>query len=89
MPIIAPNRTPSLTQCNVGDPVATVSFFRLFTTGAASSSNDCQGTSPVKTIATATYSTVQTIRVAIMPMGRSRCGFRASSAAVETESNPI
>src|SRR2546425_1913676 len=68
MPIIAPNRTPSLTQCNVGDPVATVSFFRLFTTGAASSSNDCQGTNPVKTIATATYSTVQTIRVAIMPM---------------------
>src|SRR5580658_635801 len=32
---------------------------------------------------------VQTIKVAMMPIGRSFCGLRHSSAAVETESNPI
>ena len=89
MPIIAPNNTPRRTQCSVEDPVATVSAFRLFTTGAALSSSVCQGTSPVNTTATATYNSVQTTRVAIMPIGKSRCGLRASSAAGETESNPM
>ena len=49
----------------------------------------CHGTSPVSTTATAIYSMVQTTSVAIMPIGTSRCGFLHSSAAVETESNPI
>ena len=61
----------------------------LLTTGAASSISEFQGTIPVSTTATAMYSSVHTISVAMMPMGRSRCGFLASSAAVETESNPI
>ena len=65
------------------------SCFRLLTTGAASSSNRCHGTMPVSTTATEMYSTVQTTNVAMMPIGRSRCGFLASSAAVETESKPM
>ena len=35
------------------------------------------------------YRTVQTASEAMMPIGRSRCGLRASSAAVETASKPI
>src|SRR6266498_1628444 len=41
-----------------------------------------QGMSPVSTSAIATYSTVQMIRDAMIPMGISRCGFLASSEAV-------
>ena len=89
MPIIAPNSTTSRTQCNVAEPVLSSSRFRLLTTGAASSINRCQGTIPVSTTATEMYSRVQTTSVAIMPIGKSRCGLRASSAAVETESKPI
>ena len=33
--------------------------------------------------------TVQTIRLAMMPMGMLRCGLRVSSAAVDTASNPM
>ena len=33
--------------------------------------------------------TVQTTRVAMMPIGMSRCGFFVSSAAVETASKPM
>src|SRR3954470_17038943 len=44
---------------------------------------------PVSTIATATYKIVQITRVAMIPMGMSRFGFLASSAAVDTESNPM
>ena len=43
----------------------------------------------VSTIATPLYSSVQTTSVARMPNGTSRCGLLHSSAAVETESNPI
>ena len=44
---------------------------------------------PVSTAETATYSTVQTARLARMPIGMSRCGFFASCAAVETASKPM
>src|ERR1051326_2561560 len=44
---------------------------------------------PSNTIETPTYKMVQTIRDTIIPNGRSRCGLRDSSAAVDTESNPI
>ena len=43
---------------------------------------------PVSTSETEMYSSAQTWRLMI-PNGRSRCGRRHSSAAVETESNPI
>src|SRR5260370_468282 len=85
MPIMAPNRTPNSIQRRLLECVVAVSVFRLLATGAASSSNDCQGTTPVSTMATPIYKIVQTTSVAMMPIGRSRCGLRASSAAVETE----
>jgi hypothetical protein len=44
---------------------------------------------PVMTAAISTYSTVQIIRLAIIPIGMSRCGFFVSSAVVETASNPM
>ena len=44
---------------------------------------------PVSTADTATYSIVQTTRLAMMPIGMSRCGFFASCAAVETASKPM
>src|ERR1051326_1232004 len=44
---------------------------------------------PVSTVPISTYSTVQMIRLAMIPMGMSRCGFRVSSAVVETASNPM
>src|SRR5205814_10621181 len=44
---------------------------------------------PVRTPDIKTYSTVQTIRLAIIPIGMSRCGFFVSSAVVETASKPI
>ena len=47
------------------------------------------GTIPVSTAATEIYSTVQIISEAMMPMGRSRCGFLASCAVVDTASNPM
>src|SRR5271157_3641641 len=47
------------------------------------------GAMPVNTSATEIYSTAQITSVMMMPKGKSRCGFLHSSAAVETESNPI
>jgi hypothetical protein len=44
---------------------------------------------PVSTPDIKTYSNVQMIRLAIIPIGRSRCGFLVSSAVVETASNPM
>jgi hypothetical protein len=44
---------------------------------------------PSKTIETPTYRSVHAINEAMMPKGKSRCGLRASSAAVETESKPM
>ena len=49
----------------------------------------CQFTIPVSTAATATYKMVQIPSEAIMPMGKSRCGFLASCAVVETASKPM
>ena len=46
-------------------------------------------TMPVRTNATAMYSTVQIAREPRMPIGMSRCGFLASWAAVDTASNPM
>src|SRR6202047_1541490 len=48
-----------------------------------------QGTIPVRTAATRMYKIVHTTNDAMMPIGRSRCGFLASCAVVETASNPI
>ena len=47
------------------------------------------GTTPVRMSDTAMYRTVHTPSETRMPMGRSRCGFFASCAAVETASNPM
>jgi len=47
------------------------------------------GTMPMRTTATAMYSTVHNASDARMPNGRSRCGFFASCAAVETASKPM
>ncbi len=44
---------------------------------------------PVITMQTSTYSTVQIASEPMMPRGRSRCGFFASSAVVATTSNPM
>jgi len=44
---------------------------------------------PVTTRATAQYSTVQMTSEAMMPIGRSRCGFFDSSAVVATTSKPM
>ena len=46
-------------------------------------------TMPVMTMQTSTYSTVQIASEPMMPRGRSRCGFFASSAVVATTSNPM
>ncbi len=51
--------------------------------------NCADGTIPVTTAATATYSTAHTPSEAMMPIGRSRFGSFPSSAAEETESKPI
>ncbi len=47
------------------------------------------GTMPVRIAATEMYSTVQIRRERIMPIGKSRCGFLASCAVVETASKPM
>ena len=44
---------------------------------------------PVRTPATEMYRMVQMARDRMMPMGKSRCGFFASWAVVETASNPM
>ena len=44
---------------------------------------------PVRTAATAMYSTVHSTSEVMMPIGTSRLGFRASSACVEIESKPM
>ena len=46
-------------------------------------------TMPVITNDTAAYRIVQITREARMPIGRSRCGFLASSAVVATTSKPM
>ena len=48
-----------------------------------------QGTMPVRTAATEMYSAVQISSEAMIPIGKSRCGFFASCAVVETASKPI
>src|ERR1700679_1574833 len=47
------------------------------------------GTIPVSTAAIAIYSTVHTTSDAMIPIGKSRCGFFASCAVVLTASNPM
>ena len=44
---------------------------------------------PLRTAATDRYNTVQMTSDAMIPIGRSRLGFLASSAVVETASNPM
>src|SRR5579885_2824143 len=68
------------------------STFRAYATGASAASpetNVVYFIMPSSTTATPTYSSVQITSDAMIPNGRSRCGRRHSSAAVETESNPI
>src|SRR5579864_3204092 len=60
-----------------------------YDTGCEILANCADGTMPVTTAATATYSTAQTPSEAMMPIGRSRFGFFTSSAADDTESKPI
>ena len=43
---------------------------------------------PVMTADMATYSTAEITSAPMMPIGRSRCGLRASSAVVEAVSKP-
>src|SRR3954471_14592086 len=81
--MMAPNNTPNRTQCKL-------SFVNTFTTGAALPINgEFHFSMPVSTTTTAIYNVVHTTNVAMMPIGKSRCGFLASSAEVETESKPI
>jgi hypothetical protein len=47
------------------------------------------GMMPDRTAATARYSAVHTTSDMMMPIGRSRFGFFASSAVVETASKPM
>src|SRR5216684_1536412 len=82
MPISAPMSTTKRT-------LEMWSFLSVLTTGAASSTSVSQRTSPVSTTTTEMYSRVQTTRVAMMPIGKSRWGFLHSSAAVDTESKPM
>src|SRR5580698_490965 len=89
MPSSAPIRITSRTQCSVAPPWVRYNFFSVLTTGAASPTSWSHLISPVSTTATPIYNSVQTMRVARMPIGTSRCGFLHSSAAVDTESNPI
>src|ERR1700759_4035753 len=51
--------------------------------------NCADGTMPVTTAATTTYSTAHMQSDTMMPMGKSRFGFFTSSAAEDTESNPM
>src|ERR1700722_19632800 len=60
-----------------------------YDTGCEMLANCADGTIPVTTAATATYSTAHTPSDAMMPIGRSRFGSFASSAADDTEPKPI
>src|SRR5215813_839746 len=55
----------------------------------ASMLTSCQCTMPVNTPATEMYSSVQISSDTMMPIGKSRCGFFASCAVVDTASNPM
>jgi hypothetical protein len=80
-PVIAPRMTSAFSHDSCGyrpSAVATGS-------GVLSMRN---GAIPVRTRATAMYSTVQTASEPRMPIGMSRCGFFASPAAVDTASKP-
>src|ERR1700761_1160971 len=60
-----------------------------YDTGCEIFANCADGTIPVTTAATATYSTAHTPSDAMIPIGKSRFGSFTSSAAEDTESNPI
>src|SRR5580698_219031 len=60
-----------------------------YDTGCEMLANCADGTIPVTTAATATYSTAHTPSDAMMPTGKSRFGFFTSSAAEDTESKPM
>src|SRR4051812_20590426 len=60
-----------------------------YDTGCEMFANLADGTMPVTTAATATYSTAHTASDAMMPIGRSRLGSFTSSAADDTESKPM
>src|ERR1700686_3915362 len=87
---IIPVRAPiTITDRNIG---CTPRYFIAEATGASAASpetNVVYFIIPSNTKATPTYSSVQTISDMMMPNGKSFCGLRDSSAAVETESNPM
>ncbi len=88
--ITEPNATTVAGQVTPGG----AAFCRAMVKGSACSFDkrwisSGYGINPAKTAPTMTYNTVQIMRDAIIPMGRSRVGFFVSSATVETASNPI
>ena len=83
--LVSPASAPSVMMCDA--PVRPRS--RNARATGASILISRQGTMPVSTAATAMYNTVQTSRDKMIPIGRSRCGFFASCAVVETASNPM
>src|SRR6185312_1290172 len=80
-PMIAPNLTIGLSQ-----PIPVASMPNAIGAGTLSC---VYLTMPVRTSATATYRMVQMTSDTMMPIGMSRCGLRASCAAVDTASNPM
>src|SRR5664279_5207876 len=83
--LVSPASAPAVIRCEAH----TRSRSRKARAIGASMLISRHGTMPVRIPATAMYRTVHTTRETMMPMGRSRCGFLASCAVVDTASNPI
>ena len=83
--LVSPANAPSVMIC---DAVVSPRSMNARAIGASMFTSR-QGTMPVSTAATAIYKTVQISKEAMMPIGKSRCGFLASCAVVETASNPM
>src|SRR5438105_8219622 len=83
--LVKPAKAPSVMMCEAAVKPRSMKARAI----GASILMSRQGTMPVSTAATEMYSVVQTRSEAIIPIGKSRCGFFASCAVVETASNPI
>ena len=83
--LVSPANAPSVMMC---EAVVSPRSIKARAMGA-SILISCHGTIPVSTEATAMYRAVQINSEAMIPIGKSRCGFFASCAVVETASNPI
>ena len=82
---VMPAMTPTLSS---GDSQASCGCASSATATGASESSLGYGSMPVSTVAIATYNTAEMTSAPRMPIGRSRCGLRASSAVVEAVSKP-